>query len=81
MNISELVALLERLRSAHISYKLAQLRDSSVAIEVAVPGERWEIEVMADGNLEVERFVSEGNIRGVEALEELFANFSVLLEV
>ena len=43
---------------------------------VAVPGERWEIEFLADGSIEVERFISDGGIYGEEALNELFANYS-----
>ncbi|HXU35560.1 MAG TPA: hypothetical protein VN937_04300 [Blastocatellia bacterium] len=42
----------------------------------AVPGERWEIEFLDDGTLEVERFVSNGQVCGEEALGELFARYS-----
>ena len=37
------------------------------------PGEYWEIEFIADGELAVERFRSDGNVQGEEILEELFA--------
>jgi hypothetical protein len=46
-------------------------------VEVAVPGERWEIEFFADGHLEVEVFgKSEGVIGGEETLSRLFDEFS-----
>ena len=43
---------------------------------VAAPGERWEIEFLGDGSVEVERFISQGDIYGEEALAELFARYS-----
>jgi hypothetical protein len=48
-------------------------------IEVVVPGERWEIELVDYGDefhWEVERFRSNGMIEDESAIEELFARFS-----
>jgi len=45
-------------------------------VTVHVPGERWEIEFMEDGSLEIEKFKSDGKIQGVEALQELFDRHS-----
>ena len=45
-------------------------------IEVALPGERWEIEFLADGSVDVERFVSTGTLCGPEALDELFSVYA-----
>ena len=42
----------------------------------AAPGERWEIEFLEDGSVEVERFISGGQICGEEVLTELFARYS-----
>ena len=39
---------------------------------VTVPGERWEIEFLADGSVEVERFISESEIYGEDILGALF---------
>jgi hypothetical protein len=36
-----------------------------------VPGQRWEIEFMRDGSIEIERFISSGEISGEELLPEL----------
>jgi hypothetical protein len=76
MTIADLFHLLERLRAAKISYRLAQHRESAIAIEVAVPGERWEIEVMEDSTIQVERFRSDGTISGEEAIQQLIAEYS-----
>lgn len=73
---AELLALLKRLSDARIHYRLSQFREDSIAVEVAVPGERWEIEYMADGAIEIERFRSDGRIRDQSALDELFERFS-----
>jgi hypothetical protein len=42
----------------------------------AVPGERWEVEFLSDGVVEVERFISNGEICGEEIFRELFARYS-----
>jgi len=38
-----------------------KIRDS-ILVEVAVPGQRWEIEFMADGTIQIEKFFSDGKI-------------------
>jgi hypothetical protein len=43
---------------------------------VTVPGERWEIELLETGELEIEIFRSGGEIRDAQALDDLFARFS-----
>jgi hypothetical protein len=43
---------------------------------VAVPGERWEIEFLSDGSVEVEKFFSNGEIAGEEVLSELCDRYS-----
>ena len=45
-------------------------------IEVAVPGERWEIELMLDGTIEIEKFLSNGEIFNEKELEALFRDLS-----
>jgi hypothetical protein len=72
----DLLALLRRLQEAHIHYKLSSFRDNSIAVEVAVPGERWEIEFMVDGSVEIERFISDGSIGDERLVDDLFARFS-----
>jgi hypothetical protein len=75
-SVSDLVALLRRLESARIAYRLERIRDDAVAIEVTVPGERWEIEWLESGEVEIEIFRSSGEILDDQALSELFARFA-----
>lgn len=48
---SNLLQFLARLRFVKISYSLEQIRDNAILVNVTVPGERWEIEFMADGEI------------------------------
>ena len=76
----QLLDFLLRLEQARIHYSLAHFRAETVAVEVVVPGERWEIEFFADGAVEVEVFSSVGpngiELQGPEAIERLFATHS-----
>jgi hypothetical protein len=45
-------------------------------VEISVPGQRWEVEFMEDGTLEIEKFISDGNFYDVKELETLFIDFS-----
>lgn len=45
-------------------------------IEVAVPGQRWEIEIMEDGTMEIEKFISDGDMYDEKELDVLFRDFS-----
>ncbi|MEH2206174.1 MAG: hypothetical protein V7K53_19195 [Nostoc sp.] len=58
-----------------ISYTLAHHRDETIMVNVAVTGERWKVEFFEDGSVEVERFVSSGEINGEEVFSELFAMY------
>ncbi|SRR6266496_1273252 len=69
----KLTSFLTDLERRGIGYTLGHNRDEAVMVNLAVPGERWEIEFVDDGSIEVERFVSNGELRGEEILEELFA--------
>jgi hypothetical protein len=73
---SDVVALLKRLEAARIAYPLERIRDNAIAIEVTVPGERWEIEWFESGDNEIEIFRSSGEILDDQALSELFARFA-----
>ena len=71
----KLLDFLARLDTAKIHYALRHFRDDTVAVEIAVPGERWEVEFFADGSVEVEVFTNRERpgLEGEEALERLFA--------
>ena len=72
----KLMAFLDNLEQEKISYTLARYRDEAIMVLVVVPGERWEVEFLKDGSVEVERFISDGEIYGEEILDELFAKHS-----
>jgi hypothetical protein len=73
---SDLTAFLADLEKGKIYYTLAHQRDNAIMVIVTVPGERWEIEFFDDGSVEVERFISDGEIGGKEMLSELLAKYS-----
>ncbi|MEH1788713.1 hypothetical protein [Nostoc sp.] len=72
----KLVTFLNQLEQERISYTLAHHRDETIMVNVAVVGERWEVEFFEDGSVEVERFVSSGEINGEEVFSDLFAMYS-----
>ena len=71
-----MLSLLRRLDAARLSYRLEQIRDGAICIQVTVPGERWEIELLETGEVEIEVFRSNGEIRDAQPLNDLFARFS-----
>jgi hypothetical protein len=71
-----LTTFLKRLETANIHYTLASHRDDAIMVVVTVPGERWEIEFFGDGAIEVERFISNGEICGEEALHALLTRYA-----
>ena len=72
----KLLKLLNKLEQEKVSYTLAHHRDEAIMVIVAVPGERWEVEFLNDGSVEVEKFVSNGEVGEEEALGELFYRYS-----
>jgi hypothetical protein len=61
---TRLTSLLQSLEQAKIHSALQSCRDEAIMVLVTVPGERWEVEFLADGSVEVEQFISEGKIYG-----------------
>jgi hypothetical protein len=70
-----LLDFLNRLDQAHIFYALNHTRPDSMMVAISLPGWHWEVEFMADGSVEVERYES---VVGVQSdpkmLEALFAD-------
>lgn len=52
------------------------VRDGYMMFVVPVPGERWEIEVSVDGDVEIEIFRSDGAIHGEDWMKRLFDRYS-----
>ena len=67
----KLLGFLDQLGRSKIWYRMHHVRDS-VMIDVAIPGERWEVEFFEDGHVEVERFMSPGEMDDETVLDRLF---------
>ena len=72
---THLSAFLGKLRAAKIAYRLRDTRDEAISVDVAVPGERWEVDFLDDGSIEVEIFRSSGTLHDETKLDELFVRF------
>ena len=70
--LSKLTKFLDRLDDAGIHYTLSSVEEDTITVGVRLPDERWDVGFDADGDVQVEVFRSEGDVRGAEALEDLF---------
>jgi len=75
---SKLLTVLNKLRAAGVHASLRQDRENAVSIDVAVPGQRWEVDVLDDGSIEIEVFKSEGRIGDERDLDRLLAEQKTL---
>lgn len=71
LEVYKLLDFLKNLEDNEIYYRLNKVRDG-IMVEIAVPGQRWEVEFMRDGEIQVEKFLTSGEILDERALEELF---------
>ena len=74
--MEKLLVFLNKLEKNKIFFNLTKIRDGSLLVEVTVPGQKWEIEFMEDGEIEIEKFLSDGQIFDKSELEVLFKNYS-----
>jgi len=72
MKLSKVTKFVDRLDGADLHYTLTSVREGAIMVGVTVPGERWEVEFMADGDVEIERFKSDGEIHDYSIIEDLF---------
>jgi hypothetical protein len=80
-NLERLLEFLNKLGTHKIYYRLEHVRPDTLMVLVTVPGERWEVEFLADGDTQIEIFYSDK--RGVlsrdeagKLLEQLFEKHS-----
>ena len=73
---SKFLSFLRQLEEAKIAYRLRHSREDALMAVINVPGERWEVEFLEDGEIEVECFTSNGHIDDESKLNDLFARFS-----
>lgn len=76
MKLSEFIALLNKLEDHSIFYELKKYRREAIMIDVSVPGQRWEIEFLDDGSVDIEKFIADGDMYDAKELETLFKKFS-----
>ena len=73
--MNKLISFLDKLEENKIYYRLNKIRDS-ILVEIAVPGERWEVEFFGDEHIEIEKFISNGDIyKDYHELEILLNNY------
>jgi hypothetical protein len=80
-SLQKLLGFLDELERHKIFFRLERARSEAIMVRVDVPGERWEIEFFADGEVEVETFRSteSGVVGGSEAqvaLRRLLTDFA-----
>ena len=80
-SINEIISLLEKLEEKKVYYRLNKTRADTIMIEVAIPGQRWEIEYNTYGKsskcqIEIEKFISDGIMYDDSELELLFRDSS-----
>ena len=56
--------ILSELKTNRLSYELRHNRDDAITVCVAVPGQRWELDVYMNGEIEFEVFRSDGSLYG-----------------
>ena len=71
-SLADLAAFLRRLEDGRIHFTLTSVREGAVMVQVAVPGQRWEVEFFPDRAVEVEVFHSDGSVGDSSLFEKLF---------
>ena len=75
MGYQSFLDLCAELDRRQVRYDIGSVRDRALMVRVAVPGERWELEVFDNGTIELERFVSQGVESDQDATSKLLAYF------
>ena len=80
-SLQNLLEFLDELERHKIYFRLERVRSEAIMVRVDVPGERWEVEFFADGEVEVEIFRTTesgvvGGIAAEAALRRLFTDFA-----
>ncbi len=73
---AKLMGIIRALEAARIHFTLSYHRYDAVSIHASVPGQRWEIDVLEDGDVDFERFVTTGGVVGEAEMTEAIAGFA-----
>ena len=76
MNVKDLNSFLNKLDEIKIYYEINKIRNESIMVCIAIPGQRWEVEFMEDGTIEIEKFISDGTIYDKNELDILFRDYA-----
>jgi len=61
--LEDVLRFCNELNERRASYKLSVERPEAIRVTLDVPGERWEIDFFPDGNIELDRYVSQGVVQ------------------
>jgi hypothetical protein len=73
---AKLMEIIRALEAARIHFTVTYHRYDGVSIQATVPGERWEIDVLEDGEVDFERFASTGGVTGEAEMKDAVARFA-----
>ena len=75
-SLGKALAFLDQLERLKLWYHLIHVRDSLMVV-ITVPGQRWEVEFFEDGSIDIERFVSTGEVNHIsdQTLQDLLAPY------
>lgn len=71
-----LLSIIEKLREARIFFSLSVHREDSITILCKLPGKKVEIDVYADGEVDVEVYCSGGEIHDLNYLREIIRDYA-----
>ncbi|HLQ98617.1 MAG TPA: DUF3885 domain-containing protein [Candidatus Dormibacteraeota bacterium] len=74
--LNYLLEILNKLEEKNIYYQLNKIRKEAIMVEIALPGQRWEIEFLDDGTVDVEKFISDKDFYDESELDLLFKRFN-----
>ena len=66
---AKLMEIIRALEAAGIHFTIAYYRFEGVSLLATVPGERWEIDVLEDGEVDFERFATTGGVTGEDEMK------------
>jgi hypothetical protein len=73
---AKLMDIIRALEAARIYYRVTHHRYDAITVEAVVPGERWEIDVLEDGGVDFERFVTAGGVTGEPEMKAAIARWA-----
>ena len=59
LELSDLLSFIAEIEE-DVDYALDVVTPDAIIVEIATPGQRWEVQFMTNGAIEVEKFVSDG---------------------